>query len=150
MSFHSSLKFRTADAMLQLIDEYFVYITGKYEYQQVSGKAENIKNKIIVREAEPPTLTGLALFLGFQSMDQFKKYEKRPGFLKPFRYAHLRIEAAYEQQLFEKPTGAIFALKKIGCDVKSPVTQLNKTLKIEITNSGPKPAGSEKEVNLLI
>lgn len=152
MSSSSSLKFKTAPQLLQLIDDYFIHIKGEYEYQQVKSSPGAAKLKTWIREPEPPTLSNLALYLGFNSMDQFKQYEKRAGLIKPFRYAKLRVEAAYEQQLFEKPTGAIFALKNAGWNDKPGTkhTGATKTLKVEITNTGPVPAGNEKEVDVLI
>ena len=147
---NTSSKFKNPRELLQLIDAYFLYIKGEYKLKPAKDNAEMPTGKIWIREPEPPTFCNLALYLGFNSMEDFKSYEKRATYSKPLQYARLRIEAAYEQLLFEKPTGAIFALKSMGWtdkrETNSSVAETNKTLKVEITTSGPNPAGNEKEV----
>lgn len=62
-----------------------------------------------------PTMTGLALYLGFVSRQSMLDYEKKPEFSGTIKNARLRIEHEYEKQLYmDKCTGAIFALKNFG------------------------------------
>lgn len=62
-----------------------------------------------------PTMTGLALYLGFNSRQSMLDYEKNPEFSCTIKNARLRIEHEYEKQLYmDKCTGAIFALKNFG------------------------------------
>ena len=61
------------------------------------------------------TITGLALFLGFESRQSFYDYESKPDFSYIIKRARLRVECAYETRLNGTlPTGAIFALKNMG------------------------------------
>lgn len=143
----TSLKFKTASQLVQLIDAYFIHIKG-----ELKATTKTSSRKVWIREPEAPSCSSLALFLGFCSMDDYRTYEQKKRYRQGLGYARLRIEAAYEQQLFEKPTGAIFALKAMGWNDKPDAAATSasntKTLKVEITNTGPIPAGSEKEVAL--
>jgi hypothetical protein len=64
---------------------------------------------------EYPTVSGLALHLGFTSRQSFYDYEKYELFSDIIKKARLRIESVYEQKLhYKNPAGAIFALKNFG------------------------------------
>ena len=100
-------KFSSAAVLSQLIDSFFT-------------KFDSADNK----SAEPITLTGLALHLGFTSLEQFEEYEKRGGFAVDIKRARLRIEQAYEKRLHQaSPTGAIFVLKTFGWNEKSETSK---------------------------
>jgi hypothetical protein len=74
-----------------------------------------------------PTITGLALYLGFESRQSFYDYEKKGEFSYTIKKARLRVENVYEQNLHSNnPSGSIFALKNFGW-----------TDKQEIEHSGP-------------
>lgn len=93
--------FKSLDELDKKIAEYFEYIQG---------------------ECENPTITGLALFLGFNSRQSFYNYEAKPEFLDSIKRARLKVESTYEQHLFTKtPAGAIFALKNFGWSDKQEV-----------------------------
>lgn len=62
-----------------------------------------------------PTISGLALYLGFSSRKAFYDYENKLEFSDTIKKARFRIENEYEKQLYnDKCTGAIFALKNLG------------------------------------
>lgn len=62
-----------------------------------------------------PTITGLALYLGFESRQSFYDYEKRSQFSYIIKKARTFIEREYEEMLASgNVTGAIFALKNMG------------------------------------
>ena len=80
------------------------------------GKAPN-QTKI---EIEVPTITGLTIYLGFESRTAFYDYEKKDEFKYTVKRARLFIECEYEEQLQHgNVTGAIFALKNMGWKDKS-------------------------------
>ncbi len=83
--------YETPDEMQDAIDKYF------------------IENEII-------TITGLALWLGFEDRQSLYDYEKKPEFTCIIKRARLRVENSYEMRLItsQSPTGAIFALKNMG------------------------------------
>jgi len=90
----SEKKFKTDKDLQDAIEEYFV------------GVLSDEKN---------PTITGLALHLGFESRQSIYDYEKSGKHSYTIKRARLAIEENYEQRLHgNNPTGAIFALKNFG------------------------------------
>jgi len=86
--------------------------------------AEAIQQEIIKyfetceQEKKRPTMTGLALSLGFQTRDALHKYRCQPGYefaWEAIAFAKLKIEEYYEQALTDPKTanvaGVIFTLK---------------------------------------
>jgi len=67
-----------------------------------------------------PTITGLALHLGFASRQSMYDYENKEQFAYTIKTARLHLEKHYEEQLqVGNTTGAIFALKNFGWIDKS-------------------------------
>ena len=139
------------------IKRYFESLKGQFHMEELPVKNSKNKNetsvqKIWDREPEPPTLSGLALFLGFNSRNEFEVYEQTGEFANHVKRARLRIEAEYEKKLhFQSPSGAIFMLKNLGWCEKADGASLNeipKIIEIKIVDSGPELAFSEKEVDL--
>lgn len=70
-----------------------------------------------------PTVTGLALYLGFCDRQSLYDYNKRAEFSCIIKRAKTCIENHYENSLNGKAcTGAIFALKNMGWDDKTEIT----------------------------
>ncbi|WP_259071180.1 terminase small subunit [Mucilaginibacter sp. X4EP1] len=141
--------FKTATKLASKADAYFSYIEGEYHLETVTGK----EKKITDRDAEPATLAGLALFLGFNSRQDFEDYEQNGEFGYILKRSRLRVEALYERKLHQQSSsGAIFALKSFGwkekADDKATASGTIKSLKIEIIETGHQPAESEKQVAL--
>jgi hypothetical protein len=148
--------FDNIKALTDLIDAYFEYIEGKYHLEKKPPKKPadqtDTEQKVWDREPEPATITGLALFLGFNSKDEFNTYESKGKYASAIKRARLRVETTYEKKLhYQSPTGAIFALKSMGWNEKpeaiKPADKI-KNIKVKIIDSGPQPACSEKEVIL--
>lgn len=69
-----------------------------------------------------PTITGLALHLGFESRQSFYDYEKSGEFSYIIKRARLNVESVYESNLHSgNAAGSIFALKNFGWTDKSTV-----------------------------
>ena len=138
------------------IDAYFNFINGEYHLENKPGKETKDQSppaqKVWDRDAEPATFAGLALSLGFNSIRAFNDYIVNGPFAKTLEWGHLRIEALYEKKLHAQSAAeAIFALKNMGwdeCNDAKPTEEQSKTMQVEIFDSGPKPAESEKEVIL--
>ena len=87
---------------------------------QIDNYFEQIKlNKgftrgVIFYDEEYPTITGLALFLGFSSVSYFKRYLERPEYEEIIKYGLLRVENRYEKLLQEGSKNAVAGLKKVG------------------------------------
>jgi len=63
---------------------------------------------------EKITITGLALYLGFNSRDTIYEYQKKKEFSDIIKRAMLVVENRYEEQTERNPAGAIFVLKNMG------------------------------------
>ncbi|MES2377496.1 MAG: terminase small subunit [Bacteroidota bacterium] len=124
--------------IVDLIEDYFTKALSD----------DNLKSK----HHQPPTITGLAYHLGFKSKEQFDEYEKKARLGSVITQARFRIMAYYESRLhYPAPAGAIFALKSMGWNEKPVVTKAPrriKSIKVKLVETGPKPASSEKEVQL--
>jgi hypothetical protein len=148
--------FMSAAALTNLIDTYFKYIEGEFYLEEKPGKTDGAPAtmvKVFNREAESPTLAGLALYLGFNSREDFDYYENKGKFANVLKRGRLRIETEYEKKLHQQSSaGAIFALKSMGWnereDSKLNTEDIPKSIAIKILESGPAPAGSEQEVTL--
>lgn len=82
------------------------------------------------KEEERPTVTGLALHLGFASKQSLYDYEKNDQFSYPIKKSLTRIENALEKRLENNSvTGIIFALKNMGWKDKIE-TENNTTMQI--------------------
>ena len=83
------------------VAEYFEYIKSQNDY---------------------PTITGLALYLGFESRQSMYEYKNKPDFTYIVKRAQLIIESHYEKGLNSNSVaGMIFALKNMGWKDKSEV-----------------------------
>lgn len=114
--------YETEDAIHDKIEEYFVYIKGELK-QAASVTAEGVEvEEVWERYPEHPSITGLALYLGFASRQSFYDYEKESEFSYTVKRARLKVEAYYEQGLHKQsPTGSIFALKNFGWKDKQDI-----------------------------
>lgn len=101
------------EELSKVVDDYFVHIQGQKE---TSVDEKGNMNEKWIRQSEPATVTGLALFLGFESRQSVYDYEKEGQFSYIIKNARLRVECEYEKRLStsQSPTGAIFALKNMG------------------------------------
>ena len=144
---------QTLDA---LITQYFEYIKGEYQIVQKEVKTTGVKakktaEKVWLREPEPPTFTGLALYLGFTSRQEFEAFETKGRYAPLLKRAKLHIESVYEKKLhFHSSSGAVFALRNLGWSERAgdkvPVPEMENMLKVEIIPSAITPVSSEKEV----
>ncbi|WP_345948264.1 terminase small subunit [Mucilaginibacter sp. PAMB04274] len=150
--------FSTADQIDDCITEYFTWIEGEYHLEMLplkpTGKnlPEVCEQKVWDRSPQPATLTGLALHLGFDSLQAFETYENKGKFASALKRARLRVENEYEKQLLTQPsTGAIFALKSLGWLDKATEKVADGqptplSIKIEIVETGVIPACQEQDV----
>lgn len=105
-------EYTSAEQIQAKITEYFEWIKGEQE-TLADGKGElQVKWK---RFPEPATITGLTLFLGFESRQSFYDYSERGEFSYTLKRARTMIECEYEKALSgQMCTGSIFALKNMG------------------------------------
>lgn len=98
------------------VNNYFEYIKGESEIENyVNDDGEMCTRQKWNRYPENPTITGLSLFLGFESRSTLYDYAKKVEFSYIIKRAMQMVEYGYETSLAgDKPTGAIFALKNMG------------------------------------
>ena len=94
------------------IDEYFEECKGYYLKKDNGDYMLDKFGKPIIANAKPPTITGLALYLGFSGRETLLNYQKREKFMDTITVAKSRVEQYAEERLFDKDgvTGAKFSL----------------------------------------
>lgn len=127
-------KFSSADDLKEKIDEYFEYIKGEWYWKAADvDNGEKEETKEWERLPEPCTITGLALFLGFESRQSIYDYAKSGEFSYIIKNAQFRVEHEYEKSALsaKNATFHIFALKNMGWkdqqDVKSTNVNIEAT-----------------------
>lgn len=125
-------KFDSAEKLQKKIEEYFEFCPD----------TRKVKSGEILLDVPAPTVTGLALFLGFESRQSFYDYEENDEFSYTIKRARTFIEKEYEMMLHGgQCTGAIFALKNLGWsdrtdlrhsgDAKNPLVSMNMEITAE-------------------
>lgn len=112
----SKPKYENADDLFEKIDEYFTYIQGERE-EEKEGKELAIPWK---RFPESPTITGLALFLGFASRQSIYDNIDKEEHSYIIKRAITVIENHHEKRMDgNNVAGSIFVLKNMGWKDKS-------------------------------
>ncbi len=107
-------KYDDPTSMQSKIDEYFANCPDKRTLYDKDGNAYEIN---------APTISGLALFLGFVNRQSMYAYEQKIEFSDTIKIARAKMERIYEQYLLNPyPTGAIFALKNFGWTDKQEIS----------------------------
>jgi len=148
-------KFLSKAHLLELIEAYFECVEHHQPLIKTSrDKAIDVPIEENKNEEKhgPATISGLALYLGFDSREQFESYESNGKFALCIKRARLRIVEVYEKKLHQQSSGIIFALKTFGWSEKSETKKgsgtIAKTMRVVIVETGPKPVGNEKEVDI--
>ena len=119
-------KYKTPQEMEDKVVEYFKTCEPKlmtYEDSEGNEQPVMVKGEPYYKQ-EPPTKSGLALYLGFADRQSLYDYEKKKGFTCIIKRAKLALSEHHEKGLDkEKCTGHIFWLKCNGA--KEPVNEWN-------------------------
>ncbi len=96
----------------QSVENYFKECMGESVLDSEGKEMKDKNGEVIRKNLRPPTLTGLALALGFNSRKEFLEYEGSKREREYIDKARLRIENYNEEKLFEKDyvRSAIFNL----------------------------------------
>lgn len=106
-------KYNSAAAMQAAIDAYFADCEG---HQLVNDDGETVRDKNgvpVIIDAHPPTVTGLALALGFKTRQSLLNYQARSkAFDDIITLAKSRCEEYAERRLYDRDgvNGAKFSL----------------------------------------
>lgn len=115
-------KYRSVKAMQEKIDAYFEACKGKPLLYDNGKPMRNKNGYIIYDDKKPPTVTGLALALGFTSRQALLNYQNKPEFVDTITRAKARCEQYAEERLYDKDGsgGAQFSLRaNFGWDDKT-------------------------------
>ena len=115
-------KYKSAEQMQKVIDEYFETCKGKPLLDNDGKPVRNKNGCIIYDDRKPPTVTGLALALGFTGRQALLNYQAKPAFVDTVTRAKARCEEYAEGRLYDKDGsgGAQFSLKaNFGWDEKT-------------------------------
>lgn len=123
--------YEKVEDLQKVIDEFFKGVQGEWD----EDPASPTYGRCINPPKGHPTITGLALYLGFNSRQALLNYEHKEEFNDAVKKAKLRIEMNYEQALFNKnAAGPIFALKNFGWSDKKEIEVRGTT--INFTDAG--------------
>ena len=100
----------------------------------------------IVYKESTPTITGLALFLGFPSKESLKKYAENPEYTEVINYANLRLENFYEQLNIKGVPNAKVGLKFFGGWEDMPQTNNNFTFAQFMKDISEKNSSARREL----
>ena len=106
-------KYVTVERMQAVIDQYFEDCKGEPIIGDDGRPILDKYGQPFIINQRPPTVTGLALALGFTSRQALLDYQAKKGFVDTVTRAKSRIEAYAEERLFDRngERGAEFSLK---------------------------------------
>lgn len=127
-------RFDSPEQMQVLIDKYFEDCKGHILYNDDGSPVLDKYGNAVIIDAHPPTVTGLALALGFNTRLSLLNYQAKSAFVNTVTRAKSRVEQYAEERLFDKDgaNGAKFSLannwegwrekQQIEADVKQETT----------------------------
>lgn len=134
------LKFKTVEELEDKIQEYFETQCKTVGILDENGLPLVTSKGFPVVDYNPPTVAGLALYLGFCDRQSMYDYKERPVFSCTIKKAISRIEDYAEKQLTQgNSTGAIFWLKNHGWKDKSET---------ELTGANGAPIAVQTSIDL--
>lgn len=108
------LIYKTPEEMQEKIDEYFRSREGIALTDEAGNPQVNKFGAIIyIKPPRPPTVTGLALYLGFAGRQALVNYQNRSQFKDTITRAKSRVEEYAEERLYDRDgqRGAEFNLR---------------------------------------
>lgn len=129
--------YKTPGEMQVKIDDYFKACQGEIWTDKHGEVVYDKFGKPIVIGAKHPTVTGLALALGFTSRQALLNYEAKDSFVDTVSRAKAKVEDYAEQKLFESgiANGAKFALSNNfsgWADKQEVKSDVDATIKVEL------------------
>lgn len=106
--------YKSVEAMQEKIDEYFKKCEGEAWLDSETGNPLYTEKGCLIYKVEPkpPTVTGLALALGFTSRQALLNYQAKEEFVDTVTRAKSKVEEYAETRLFDRDgaNGAKFSL----------------------------------------
>lgn len=106
-------KYETPEEMQAVIDRYFEDCQGELLRNADDSPLLNKFGDPVYIKVKPPTITGLALALGFTTRQSLLNYQAKRAFVDTITRAKARVEAYAEGRLFDRDgaRGAEFSLR---------------------------------------
>lgn len=121
-------KYKSKEEIEEKIEEYFKECEGEILKDDEGKPIFNKFGSPVVINQRPPTVTGLALALGFSTRLSLLNYQGKKEFMNTITRAKARVEAYAEERLFDRDgsSGAQFSLRNNfkGCQ-QNNVRQIN-------------------------
>ena len=127
-------RYKSVEEIQEKIDEYFKDCEGKPLQDEEGNILTDKHGNPVIYGVRPPTVTGLALALGFTSRQALLNYQAKEEFVDTITRAKAYVERYAEERLFDKDgaNGAKFSLannfdgwkekQAIEADVKNDLT----------------------------
>lgn len=105
-------RYSSVAEMDKAIEDYFKSCEGKPLCDDEGNALKDKYGRVILFGEKPPTVTGLALALGFTSRQALLNYQEKEEFVDSITRAKSRVEEYTETRLFDKDgaNGAKFSL----------------------------------------
>lgn len=105
--------YKSKEEIQEKIDKYFEECEGKVLEDKDGNPILNKYGGVIIMGSKPPTVTGLALALGFSTRQSLLNYQAQDEFLDTITRAKSRVEQYAEERLFDRDGshGAQFSLR---------------------------------------
>lgn len=105
--------YETPEEMQAVIEKYFEECNGYVLYDKDGNQVFDKFGKPVIMDRVPPTVTGLALALGFTSRQALLNYQAKKEFVDTVTRAKARCESYAERRLYDRDgnRGAEFSLK---------------------------------------
>lgn len=104
--------YKTPEEMQEKIDEYFTRCAGEMLRDEDGQPVYDKWGQPVMINVRPPTVTGLALALGFTTRQALLNYQAKPRFIDTVTRAKSRCEEYAESRLYDRDgsRGAMFSL----------------------------------------
>lgn len=141
-------KWKSVKAMQEAIDAYFESCKGEPIIGDDGQPLMDKYGNVILIGQKPPTVTGLALSLGFTGRQALIDYQGRPEFADTVTRAKSRCEEYAESRLYDKD-GANGAKFSLGCNFgwrateEKPPTAAGGIVLLPAVMDTPKPPEDE-------
>jgi hypothetical protein len=139
--------YKSKEEIQEKIDKYFSDCEGEVLKDEEGNPILNKYGGVIIMGSKPPTITGLALALGFASRQALLNYQDREEFNDTIMRAKSRVEQYAEERLFDRDgsNGAQFSLKNNFKGWNADKKEENQQGGITIVNNIPRPDNSKPD-----
>lgn len=139
--------YKSKEEIQEKIDKYFSDCNGEVLKDEEGNPILNKYGGVIIMGSKPPTITGLALALGFSSRQALLNYQDREEFNDTIMRAKSRVEQYAEERLFDRDgsNGAQFSLKNNFKGWNADKKEENQQGGITIVNNIPRTDNSKPD-----